>query len=152
MSTVFTSGPLVATRDWELLADMPRAADPGTIHVWVDQDAFADAWELSFPGLSVPSTTIDDPIFVMFNLLVQDGCPEATIDEIVLDPQAALVFGEFTRSPGRTSCGDIAGDHTFVAAIRRAALPDGHVTFRLEREFSVCADCGREREQVEVDL
>jgi hypothetical protein len=147
------AGPrAIQTEDWQLLVDMARVAEGGTIEVDTGQDEFIDAWVSRYPGRVVAATRLDDPIFVTFNLVVQDGCPDATIDAIVLDRQAGLVFGEFTRRPDRANCGDIGGDHTFVVAIRRAALPRGRVTFRLEREFFRCPDCGREREQVEVEL
>lgn len=138
--------------DWELLADMIGVAESPTIEVAVGPQAFTEAWLRQYPGLVVPTSDLSDPIFVMFNITVEDGCPAASIDAVVLDPGAGLVFGEFTREPGRSNCGDVAGDHTFVVAIRRGALPGGLLLFRLEREFSKCPDCGREREQVEVAL
>jgi len=147
------AGPqAVAATDWELLGQAVGVAEPATIEVALDDEALAELWNARFPDGPIPSTAIVDPVYVLFNLLVQSSCPDATIDAIQADRAARLVFGQFTRQPGRANCGDIAGDHTFVVAISRAALPEGHVTFRLERDFSLCIDCGRELEQVGVDL
>jgi hypothetical protein len=134
------------------LADIVGLTEPGTIRVNVEASDFAEGWKQSFPGRAVPTTTLPNPVFVTYSLLVEDGCPGARIDAIVIDPQLDLVYGDFSRTPGAASCGDVAGSHTFVVAIRRAAIPTGLMTFRLEEEFSVCADCGRELEEVTVTL
>jgi hypothetical protein len=84
---------------------------------------------------------------------VDASCPSAKIDTVALDRSAALIYGVFTRNLAQVNnCGDIAGVHTFVVAIDRSVLPSGQVTFRLERDFYVCADCGRETEQLTVNL
>ena len=147
------TAPIDGELEWELIADVARDSDAGTISVHTTNDAFREWWFVRYPERVVPETRIDDAVFVAYNISVPGGCPGATIEGVVLSVPETLVFGEFNRdAEGRLSCGDRAGGHLFVVAIRRRDLPRGSVTFRLEREFNVCADCGRELEQVEVDL
>jgi len=139
-------------RDWELLADQVSGGDPATIEVVTNQEEFVALWLQRYPTRAGPEISINDPIFVFFNILVDAGCPEATIDAIMFDQTQRLVYGEFTRPPRPLGCGDVGGSHSFIVAINRGALPRGRLMLRLEREFELCAECGREREQVEVDL
>jgi hypothetical protein len=148
------AGPVALERDaeWVVIAEPVPGGEAATIDVAVGDAAYVDLWLQRFPGKAAPSSPFNDTVYVSFNALVDAGCEEATMDALVFDAGAGLVYGEFTRVSGAGSCGDIAGADTFVVAIDRRALPSGVITFRLEREFEVCVDCGREREQVEVDL
>jgi hypothetical protein len=143
---------LVPTGEWVVLAEPVPGIEAATIDVAVGHDAYIDLWLRAFPGRAAPLPPFDDPVVVFYGILVAFGCERATMDALVVDAGGRLVYGEFTRTPDRPNCGDVGGVHTFVVAIDRGALPGGRLTFRLEREFEVCADCGREREQVEVEL
>jgi hypothetical protein len=137
---------------WQLLADNVDVADAGTIQVLTTPEAFSQRWSAVYGDAPVPRTTVERPLYVFFNLLVNAGCPDAWLDGVVLDSTARLLYGLYSRPQVRRNCGDIAGAHTFVVAIDRDSLPRGRLMVRIERDFSVCADCGRELEQVEVDL
>jgi len=103
--------------------------------------------------VAVPSTRFPRPLFVFFSILVSANCLDAVMSGLTVDRSARLAYGTFARNTvGATSCSDVAGAHTFVVAIDRGALPTGRLTIRLEHDFAVCFDCGRELEQVDVDL
>jgi len=142
---------LVTGRDWELLADQIAGGDAGSIEVLVTESGFTSTWLRRYPTRAVPEVRLPDPIFAFFNILVQAECPWATMDALVLDRPSSLMYGVFTRRPLH-HCGDVGGAHTFVVAVERSALPSGPLTIRLEREFEVCVDCGRDSEQIEIDL
>jgi hypothetical protein len=151
-STLPASGPL-ARASWEVLLDRVGGGTPATIAVALGVATYVETWLETFPGQVVHETTMEDPIFVFFHLLVPFTCPEVQIDDLSLDLESGLLYGVFTRlGQDDPRCGDTGGTHSFVVAVSRAALPTGQLTIRLEREFSVCDQCGREREQVEVHL
>jgi hypothetical protein len=154
-ATPLAQGPshLPQGSTWTQLADRRGPAEGGTIQVFTSADEFRREWTRTNPGAVVGETSIARPLFVILNPLVSAGCPEITLKGIVFDPAQRLIYAEFFRpNPGNVTCGDVGGSHTFVVAIDRDALPSGPMKVRLEREFEVCADCGREREQVDVNL
>jgi hypothetical protein len=140
-----------------LLADRAHGepAPPDTLEIYTTAPAFQAAWSKRYADQPAPRTTLEHPLFVVFNLLVDAGCPEeAVLDALRLDQSARLLYGVFSRpSSGKTNCGDIAGSHSFVVAISRDALPAGHLTIRLEHDLTVCSEpCGSELEQTELDI
>jgi hypothetical protein len=139
--------------DWELLHDQAGGGEADTIQAVLSVGEFVDVWLRRFPGQVVPSTQFDRPLFVFFSIVVDPLCPDAVMDALVLDRADKLMYGVFTRdnAPPK-SCGEVAAPHTFVVAVDRDALPTGQLTIRLELEFFVCPDCGRELEEVEVGL
>jgi hypothetical protein len=143
---------LSAGQEWEVIADLIGGGDSGTIEVYASGQAFASRWFERLPTRVLPETSIPDPIFVFFNITVSSSCPRALMDALMFDRTARILYGVFTRIRDRPHCGDTASARTFVVAIGRSALPSGRLTIRLEREFSVCADCGRELEQIQIDL
>jgi hypothetical protein len=137
---------------WEVLLDQPGGPSD-TIEVATTGAAFTHSWSTRYPGLAVPSTRFPRPLYVFFSIVVSANCLDAVMSGLTVDRSASLVYGTFARNTGgATSCSDVAGAHTFVVAIDRGALPTGRLTVRLEHDFAVCSDCGREREQVEIDL
>lgn len=153
VATSLLPGPtnLAEGSTWTVLAERKGPAEGGTIQVFTSADEFRREWTRANPGAVVGETSIARPLFVILNPLVSSGCPEITLEGIVFDPAQHLIYGEFFR-PADVSCGDVAGSHTFAVAIDRDALPIGPMKVRLEGDFEVCADCGREREQVDVNL
>lgn len=151
VASVDVSPAPLGDSDWELLADL-RQGEAGTIAVATSREAFTERWLQTYPGKPGPETRLQDPVFVFFNIVVDHGCPEAVIDDVMVDSTTRLIYGVFTRIGTRPNCGDIADNHTFVVAVSRAALPTGLMTFRLERDFFRSDVYDREREQVQVEL
>jgi hypothetical protein len=149
------AGPIVLPRDtaWKLLFDHAGGGPADTIEVLTTTEEFGVSWSRRDLGQPVPNSPFQRPLFVFFSILVSLDCPDAVMDAVGLDPAASLIFGVFTRTTrGSRNCSDVGGAHTFVVVIDRAVLPTGHITIRLERDFRVCGDCGRELEEAEIDL
>lgn len=83
---------------------------------------------------------------------ISAGC-ELDLLAIDADLDQRLVYGVMAdRPPYQRTCSDIGSSQSFVVAVARDRLPSGQVTFRVMRKFQRCPDCGREAEQVQVEL
>jgi hypothetical protein len=118
--------------------------------VATNQDDYLEIWGELFPGANTPAVDFESAVVVDFNPLVQANCPDLILTDVVLDVTNRLVYGVFLDP--LSSCSDIAGSQTIVVAVQRSALPVGSVTFRNMLDYQLCVDCGRETEEVTVDL
>jgi len=133
-----------------LLGATSHVAPPGSIRVALRQDEYLEIWADLFPDSTAPAVDFGVVIVVDFNPLVEASCPDLILTDVEVDEINRLVYGNFLNPP--SSCSDVAGSQTIVVAIQRSALPTGAVTFRNMREYQLCADCGRETEEVTVLL
>jgi hypothetical protein len=154
-SPVASDASDVAVRDldrgheWDVLGEaVSRVAAP-QVSVATDTAQLREAWA-AVSEESLPAIHFERTIVVFYHALVPRGCPSLTLLGLRLDPAERLLYAVFERPNVDRGCSDVAGSHSFVVRIERSSLPSGGVHIRLERRFELCADCGREQEEVMI--
>ncbi len=143
----------IASGQVRLLGEAVNRAEPATIQVSTEGDSFSRQWKSMFPGDKAPRLAFDTEVAIFFHVLIAKGCPNLGFQGLGVDPDKRLVYGVVAPArPSAGACLDIAGSQSFVVGVDRSRIPRGTVTFRVLREFQLCSDCGREGEQVEIEL
>jgi len=122
-----------------ILADAAGRAEAGSVFVAFDAATYALRWRERFPERAAPPVDMTRDVVFIF-------------EGLGYDQSQRLLYGIFAASQPYPHCGDVAADHTFIVAARRIDLPTGSFHVRVMREFQLCADCGRENEQVALTL
>jgi len=135
-----------------ILADAAGRAEAGSVFVAFDAATYALRWRERFPERAAPPVAMTRDVVFIFDVLVGSGCPDVYFEGLGYDQSQRLLYGIFAASQPYPHCGDVAADHTFIVAARRIDLPTGSFHVRVMREFQLCADCGRENEQVALTL
>jgi hypothetical protein len=143
----------IADAEARLIGETMGVVEAPAIQVATNESQFHAYWRQLFGDSPQPRAFSNDEVILFFHVLVEGNCPELVFTGVEVDVPLDLVYGRFVAPPSsRPSCLDFGGSHSFVVEVDRDALPRGPITFRLQREFQLCPDCGRDAEQVTVEL
>lgn len=136
---------------WRLLAELEGAGHAYTVGVARDQQEFEALWSALGTAPPEPEVDFSAEIVIHFGATVSGSCPQITLDDVVVDAEERLVYGQISYPiPPGMPCTSDANPHAFVVAVPRDRLPQSPFTVRLEREVR-CLGCGGS-EEVTVDL
>jgi hypothetical protein len=147
---VLISRDLQPGTDWRLLLDAPNTGNPG-VEAAADEVSLGQIWT-SIGHSDVVTVDLARELVIFLNPIVSVDCHALKLKALHFDAQQVLLYGSFEAPPMAAECSDAAGSHLFVVAVSRNALPQGPLKIRVMEDFQLCADCGRSKEQTEIDL
>lgn len=119
------------------------------------QTEYEAEWAEAGASDAPPAVDFETEIVVRFTHAVSSTCPDMEFYGIGVDADEGILYSAGSRPivpEGATGCTTDARPYAFIVAIEREIVPSGQVDVRLERGFIACADCGRDDEQVTIEL
>jgi hypothetical protein len=98
--------------------------------VATDAEQYAELWSLSALEGSAPDVDFETEVVVWFGAVYGSSCP-IRLDDVVIDTDRALLYGDFVIPGNPSSCTLDARPHSYVVAIARSALPVGPFSIQL---------------------
>lgn len=137
---------------WRVVGEAVNEASAGQMWVVTEEQGYRARWRELMGSREPPGFDPAQHVAAFYHVLVPSDCPDLLMSAIEVD--GPLIYGLFVPPVDQASreCSEIAGSHSFVVFIDRASLPSGPVDFRVMREFQLCDTCGREGEEVRVEL
>jgi hypothetical protein len=150
------SAPVLVSRDlqsdseWRVLRDAPNTGNPG-VEAATDDVQLGSIWT-SIGRSDVLKVDLEREVVIFLNPIVSVECNALKLVALHFDASETLLYGSYEAPPMAAECSDAAGSHLFVVAVARNALPQGPLKIRVMKDFQLCADCGRSKEETEIDL
>jgi hypothetical protein len=132
-SEAVADGPqLQSGEGWRLLGEdlVGTAYRTG---VATDAEQYAELWSLSALEGSAPDVDFETEIVVWFGAVYGSSCP-IRLDDVVIDTDRTLLYGDFVFPGNPAVCTSDARPHSYVVAIERSALPAGPFSIQLDGE------------------
>lgn len=139
---------------WRLLGTGRDGRDY-SVGVAMTQAEYEAEWAEAGATDAPPAVDFETELVVRFTHAVSSTCPDMDFHGIGIDADNRVVYsaGSGPIVPeGATGCTTDALPYAFIVAFEREIIPSGEVDVRLERGFVACADCGRDDEQVTIEL
>ncbi len=108
---------------WRLLA-VERTGPNYRTGVATTEEQYARLWATSGVTSDRPSVDFDNEIVVWFGAVFGSNCP-IRMDDVIVDLEWSIVYGEFVTPGNPQMCHDDANSEAYLVAIDRATLPAG---------------------------
>ena len=123
-------------------------AEPFSVSAATDATEYTRLWQRVDRGPDAPTVDLQTEMVIYLGMAGSSSCPEA-FARLVVDVDAALVFGEWQGPPGNVPCTDDLQSQGVMLAVSRAELPQSEFVLQL-REQLICPDCPEHPDQVIV--
>ena len=134
-----------------LLASEQGAGESYRTGIATDRDSYLALW--SSIGLvdDPPEVDFQSDVVIWFGAVFGSSCPGLRLDGVVVDVDAALVYGEIVLPDPPAGCTADANPHAFLVAVERQVLPVGPFIIQLDADGPP-GGAPEERTVVNVDL
>jgi hypothetical protein len=124
-------------------------AEPFTVGAATDETEFFRLWQ-GFDRPEPPEVDLTTEVALYLGMAGSSSCPESFV-RLVVDTDAALVFGEWQGPPGNVPCTDDLQSQGVLLAVSRTVLPQPEFLLQL-REQLICPECAEHPDQLLVSL
>lgn len=131
-STVPSPGPQPQAGDsWRLLGDA-KVGPPYRTGIAADRPTFRVLWKRAGMAGRPPAIDFGRQVAVWFGAVYGSTCPKIRLDDVVVDPDAALVHALIVQTQPVVSCTDDARGHAYLVALDRDRLPAPRFRIQLQ--------------------
>ena len=123
-------------------------AEPFSVSAATDETEYTRLWQSVDRGPDAPAVDLATEIVIYLGMAGSSSCPEE-FGRLVVDIDAAFVFGEWQGQPPNVPCTDDLQSQGVLLAVSRAELPQSEFVLQLREEL-VCADCPEHPDRVVV--
>ncbi len=123
-------------------------SEPFSVTAATDETEYTRLWQSVDRGPVAPDVDLATEIVIFLGMAGSSSCPEE-FGRLVVDIDAALVFGEWQGQPPNVPCTDDLQSQGVMLAVSRAELPQSEFVLQLREEL-VCPDCPEHPDQVVV--
>ncbi len=113
--------------------------EPFSVSAATDETEFTRQWQSVDRGPNAPPIDLATEIVIYLGMAGSSSCPEE-FSRLVVDIDAAFVFGEWQGHPPNVPCTDDLQSQGVLLAVSRAELPQSEFVLQLREEL-ICADC-----------
>lgn len=122
-ATVPAPGPQPQAGDgWRLLGDA-KVGPPYRTGIAADLPSFRALWKQARMSGSPPVVDFEQKVAIWFGAVYGSSCPAIRLDDVVVDPGAALVHALIVQTEPVISCTADANGHAYLVALDRDRLP-----------------------------
>jgi len=146
------AGPQQPAGDgWRLLADEPGAGQPFRTGIAWDEASYERLWAESGVSAGRPPIDFQASVVIWFGAVYGSSCPDLRLDDVVVDPERAVVHAEIVLVDPPSACTGDANPRAYIVELERAQLPVGPFVIQLGPDDPP-SGVPEERTIVEVDL
>ena len=122
-ASVPSFGPQPLAGDgWRLLGEA-KGGEPYRTGIAADRPSFRALWQQArMPGRP-PRVDFDREVAIWFGAVYGSSCPAIQLEDVVVDPDAALVHAQIVQTEPVVACTDDANGHAYLVALDRDRLP-----------------------------
>lgn len=147
-ATLPSAGPQRLAGDgWRLVAD-ERTGQPYRTGIAFDRASLERLWRDARLSAEIPAFDFTSEVVIWFGAVYSGSCPEIRLDDVVVDPDRAIVHAEIVDLDAAGACTADANPRAYVVALERSRLPPPPFRIQLGAEDGLV----EERTVVEADL
>ena len=123
-------------------------AEPFSVSAATNETEYIRLWQDVDQGPDAPAVDLATEMVIYLGMAGSSSCPEE-FGRLVVDIDAAFVFGEWQDQPPNVPCTDDLQSQGVLLAVSRAELPQSEFVLQLREEL-ICSECPEHPDRVVV--